>query len=119
MKNIDFLLNKLRYVTNTKTDKELCKLLDISYSTLDTWKNNDKIPQKRLYEISQKVNISFNDLISERNNFLENDIEIATKLKDDIKINDILLEQVKNKASKFGLDINSYIEHLIIQDLKK
>ena len=23
MKNIDFLLNKLRYVTNTKTDKEL------------------------------------------------------------------------------------------------
>lgn len=62
MKNIDFLLNKLRYVTDTKTDKELCKTLNISYSTMDTWKNNDKIPEKRLLEFSQKLNIPFEDL---------------------------------------------------------
>lgn len=96
MKNIDFLLNKLRYVTDTKTDKELCKALNISYSTMDTWKNNDKIPEKRLYDISQKVNISFdelsrimnkelnsiNDLIKERDNFLENDIDLFKNLDD-------------------------------------
>ena len=62
MKNIDFLLNKLRYVTDTKTDKELCKTLNINYSTLDTWKNNDNIPKKRLLEFSQKLNIPFGDL---------------------------------------------------------
>lgn len=62
MKNIDFVLNKLRYLTNSKTDKELCKLLNINYSTLDTWKNNDNIPKKRLLEFSQKLNIPFGDL---------------------------------------------------------
>ena len=62
MKNIDFILNKLRHLTNSKTDKELCEVLDINYSTLDTWKNNDNIPRKRLLEFSQKLNISFEDL---------------------------------------------------------
>ncbi|OCL85987.1 hypothetical protein AAX26_01636 [Aliarcobacter thereius] len=36
-----------------------------------------------------------------------------------IKINKVLLEKAEIEASKFGLDINSYIEYLIIQDLKK
>ncbi|MFY9073145.1 helix-turn-helix domain-containing protein [Aliarcobacter butzleri] len=62
MKNIDFILNKLRHLTNSKTDKELCEVLDINYSTLDTWKNNDNIPRKRLLEFSQKLNTSFEDL---------------------------------------------------------
>lgn len=62
MKNIDFILNKLRYLTNSKTDKELCEVLNINYSTLDTWKNNDNIPKKRLLEFSQKLNIPFGDL---------------------------------------------------------
>ena len=68
MKNIDFLLNKLRFITNTKTDKELCEILDINYSTLDTWKSNDKIPKKRLLEISQKLSIDLSDLIDISNN---------------------------------------------------
>ena len=46
MKEIDFILNKLRFITNSRTDKELCEILDINYSTLDTWKNNNKIPEK-------------------------------------------------------------------------
>ena len=114
MKNIDFILNKLRYVTNTKTDKELCEVLNINYSTLDTWKNNDNIPKKRLLEFSQKLNIPLNDLFD-----ISKIVSKPVFTKNEIKINDILLEQAKNEASKFGLDINSYIEHLIIQDLKK
>lgn len=37
---------------------------------------------------------------------------------DNIVINDILLEQAKEKASQYGLNINSYLEFLIVQDLK-
>ena len=118
MKNIDFLLNKLRYVTNTKTDKELCKLLDISYSTLDTWKNNDKIPQKRLYEISQKVSISLdelirimnkelnsiNDLIEERDIFLEKDINLFKDIGEEL--NFIEKKQVlESHCKKFNIQI--------------
>ena len=63
MKEIDFILNKLRFITNSRTDKELCEILDINYSTLDTWKNNNKIPEKRLFKIYQKLSINANDLI--------------------------------------------------------
>ncbi len=118
MKNIDFLLNKLRYVTNTKTDKELCKLLDISYSTLDTWKNNDKIPQKRLYEISQKVSIpldelirimnnelnSINDFIEERDIFLEKDINLFKDFEEELNIIEKKQVLVKH-CKKFDIQI--------------
>ncbi len=72
------------------------------------------LPEKRLYDISQKVNISLNDLLNISQIFPK---PVFTK--NEIKINDTLLEQVINEALKFGLDINSYLEHLIIQDLKK
>ena len=74
MKEIDFILNKLRFITNSRTDKELCEILDINYSTLDTWKNNNKIPEKRLFKISQKLSINVNDLIkdSQSQNINEN-----------------------------------------------
>lgn len=36
-----------------------------------------------------------------------------------IGVLDTLLEKAKNEAFKYGLDVNSYLEHLIIQDLKK
>lgn len=41
------------------------------------------------------------------------------KQEEKIEINHVLLEKAKNKASTFGLNINSYLEHLIIQDLEK
>ncbi|UYF42555.1 helix-turn-helix domain-containing protein [Aliarcobacter cryaerophilus] len=113
MKNIDFLLNKLRYVTDTKTDKELCKTLNINYSTLDTWKNNDNIPKKRLLEFSQKLNIPLNDLLD-----ISKIVSKPVFTKNEIKINNTLLEQAKEKASQYGLSINAYLEFLIVQDLK-
>lgn len=139
MRNIDFLLNKLRYVTDTKTDKELCKTLNISYSTMDTWKNNDKIPEKRLYDISQKVNISFdelsrimnkefnsiNDLIKERNNFLENDIDLFKNFGEELNYSE-KIQVLKKHCIDYDIQITEiknlrilYLLEYLVSDAKK
>lgn len=75
LKKIDFLLIKLKQFTESKNDKELCLKLNINYSTLDTWKNNDKIPEKRLIEFANKLNIPFEELISEERAIISKKIE--------------------------------------------
>jgi len=69
MKKITPILNRLRKFLNVRTDKELTKILNISYSTLDTWKNRDKIPEKRLTEIAHKYNLSLDWLLTGKDNW--------------------------------------------------
>ncbi|RXK05369.1 helix-turn-helix domain-containing protein [Halarcobacter bivalviorum] len=64
MKKVELLLIKLKKITNSKTDKELCEKLEINYSTLDTWKNKDRIPEKRLIEFAHKLSINLDELIN-------------------------------------------------------
>jgi len=64
MKKITPILNRLKQVLNVKTDKELTEKLGISYSTLDTWKNRDKIPEKRLLEFSLKYQVPMDWLLT-------------------------------------------------------
>ena len=64
MKKITPILNRLKQITNSKTDKELTQKLGISYSTLDTWKNRDKIPEKRLLEFSLKYQVPMEWLLT-------------------------------------------------------
>ena len=45
------------------------------------------------------------------------DIEIPMENK--VEINNVLIEKAKDEAYKYGLELNAYIEHLIIQELKK
>ncbi len=66
MKDIDFLLIKLKKLTNSKNDKELCLKLNINYSTLDTWKNKDKIPDKRLIEFAAKLNVNIEEVLDNK-----------------------------------------------------
>lgn len=58
-REIDPVLIKLKEATNTFNDADMCKFLGISYGTLDTWKNKDHIPEKRLFEISKKLNVDY------------------------------------------------------------
>ena len=62
MNDFESILNSLRVITNSKTDKEMCKILKIPYGTLDTWKNRKEIPAKRLIEFADKLNISVDEL---------------------------------------------------------
>ncbi|ALV64635.1 S24 family peptidase [Campylobacter fetus] len=62
MRQIDGILNNLRTLTNAKTDKEMCKILEIPYGTFDIWKTRDSIPAKRLFEFSKKLNVSIEQL---------------------------------------------------------
>lgn len=71
LKKIDKLLSKIRNITNTKNDRELCKFLNINYSTLDTWKNKDRIPEKRLFEISEKISFDYEELIKDLNTTMD------------------------------------------------
>ena len=64
MSDFDRILDGIRNLANAGTDKELCRILDIAYGTLDTWKNRKSIPRKRLLEISQKLGVSMDILVS-------------------------------------------------------
>lgn len=89
---------------------ELAAKLDISQPAISKWKkNNSVIAIKKKCKELNIYNEIFKDLT----------LQTTPIEKNEIKINDTLLEQAKNEASKFGLDISSYLEHLIIQDLKK
>lgn len=107
--DINFVIQKMMDYFNALTMKELAERIGISQQAISKWKNNNSITaiKKKCRELG-----IYNEIFGD---IKPSSIE-ATK--DEIKINSILLEQAKNEASKFGLDLNSYIEHLIIQDIK-
>ncbi|WOE69125.1 helix-turn-helix domain-containing protein [Hydrogenimonas thermophila] len=64
MRKIDPILTRIKSVLNAKNDREMCEKWGISYSTLDTWKNRDKIPEKRLLDFSLKYGVSLDWLLT-------------------------------------------------------
>ncbi len=64
MKKITPILQRIKNLLHAKTDKEMAEKWGISYSTLDTWKNRDKIPEKRLLDFSLKYGVSFDWLLT-------------------------------------------------------
>lgn len=64
MRSIDPILGLLKKLTNSQTDKEMCKILEIPYGTLDGWKAKDEIPAKRLMEFSKKLGVGMDTLIN-------------------------------------------------------
>ena len=64
MKESSEILAKIRFFAGVKTDKELSEKFDINYGTLDSWKNRNKIPAKRLLEFSKKLGVSMDILVS-------------------------------------------------------
>lgn len=96
---------------NVSTIRDLSEKINISESTVSKWNQRKSI--SALKKACRELKI-YNDIfvISKHN------IEKENENIDNIVINDILLEQAKEKASQYGLNINSYLEFLIVQDLK-
>lgn len=119
MKKIDRLLLKFKNITKTKNDKELCEVLDINYSTLDTWKNKNKIPEKRLFDIAQKLSIDF-DHLDDTNNFENSTIVVAQDLSNNSNahhtqnINSIKKEEVI--PSSVIIEISALYERIQYKD---
>ena len=107
--NIEVIFDKLFDYYGINSFVDLAEKLNISQPALSQWKTRNSISaiKKKCRELG-----IYNDIFSEINS---KNISISEA----IKINNTLLKKAKNEASKFGLDISSYLEHLIIQDLKK
>lgn len=64
MKRIESILERIRKHFGVFTDKELCEKWGIPYGTLDTWKNRDNIPTKRLDLLSKNEGISLEYILT-------------------------------------------------------
>ncbi|MFY9073147.1 helix-turn-helix domain-containing protein [Aliarcobacter butzleri] len=136
LRDANDLVDRLMEFYGVDTISELAQYIKVSQPTISRWIKSNSIEaiKKKSKELGL-FNYLFNyfeiDLFqdSEYAYYTNNDKAKVLKQQckkygvklgiNEIEINDTLLEQAKNEASKFGLDINSYIEHLIIQDLKK
>lgn len=91
------------------TQKDFALALNTKQNTLSTFEKGISEPSATiLFTLFSKFNISpywFFDM--------ENPLEKR------VEINDVLLDKAKNQALEYGLNVNSYLEHLIIEDLKK
>ena len=95
-----------------KTISDLAIKLDTAQSTISGWKARNAIGALTDTIASKDLKALEYIFANSSSKDIEPDINL-------IKINDTLLEKAKDEASRFGLNINSYLEHLIIQDLKK
>lgn len=65
MSEIELIIDRMRQVTNSKTDAQLAKYLELkSNSAISTWKARNRIPYPECHNISQRENIDFGWLIT-------------------------------------------------------
>ncbi|MEW5832167.1 MAG: S24 family peptidase [Campylobacterota bacterium] len=65
MKEIEQILVRIRKAANVKTDVELCEKIDfLKYPTLDTWKNRNSIPFKKLHMIADRLGADYQFLLT-------------------------------------------------------
>lgn len=57
-RKIDGVLDNIKKLLGAATDVEMCEKMGWKYSTLDTWKNRDSIPKKRIYEAAERIGVS-------------------------------------------------------------
>ena len=114
--DIELLIKRLLAFYNIKTLTDLATKLDTTQSTISGWKSRNAIGTLVDILIIKEPKI-LSDLfkISDDNETCISSI----KENENLSINDVLLEKAKTKAEKYGLNTNSYVEHLIIQDLEK
>jgi len=110
--NFEYYFERVLSFYNVSTLKDLSDITNIPISTMSSIKQRNSITalKKKCRELG-----IYSEIFEDNHNDKLKDV----KIEENIIINSVLLEQAKNEASKFGLDINSYLEHLIIQDLKK
>ena len=103
---IELLIRRLLAHYNIKTLTDLAIKLDTTQSTISGWKNRNAIGV-------------LVDILVIKEPELLSDLFKISETNERISINNILFKEVKVKTEKYGISIDSYIEHLIIQDLEK
>ena len=89
----------------------MVELFEFSAPTFYKWTKHEK---RKIFDL---LNYAFT--LDELEEFITtNKIDKFNSL-NNVKINDILLEKTQKIAESFGVDINSYIESLIMEDIKK
>lgn len=114
--DIELLIKRLLKFYNIKTLTDLAIKLDTTQSTISGWKSRNAIGTLvDILVIKEPELLSDLFKISDDNNTYISSI----KENENISINNTLLEKTRTKAEKYGLNTNSYVEYLIIQDLEK
>ena len=101
------LFQKLLDFYKVKTTTELAERLNVTRSTVSGWKNR------------QATGAILEFLFKNHFKALEYILSNKKDCNNGIKINNTLMLSATTQASKYGLNINNYLEHLIIQDLEK
>lgn len=57
------IIEKMKMITGAKSDKELSRMWGVQYSTIDNWKQNGNIPEKRLISFCTKFGTDISYLI--------------------------------------------------------
>lgn len=72
--NLDYkkVVEILKKITNVDTIKDLSEILNVNYTTFNTWAVRGEIPMKRIKEFSEKLGTHIETIISGTNNFEEN-----------------------------------------------
>ncbi|CUU74056.1 LexA family transcriptional regulator [Campylobacter hyointestinalis] len=111
MRQIDGILDTLRKITKSKTDKEMCNILEVPYGTFDIWKTRDSIPAKRLLEFAKRFNISVEELTNAKNEatqdvIIDNNIQSNLNAREQLnQIKDLWgLKSDKELAEKLGIN---------------
>lgn len=92
-------------------EKIMLELFEFSAPTFYKWTKHEK---RKIFDL---LNYAFT--LDELEEFITtNKIDKFNSL-NNVKINDILLEKTQKIAENFGVDVNSYTETLIIEDIKK
>lgn len=58
------ILEKMKIITGAKSDAELSRIWGVEYATIDNWKRNGNIPEKRLISFCTKFATDINYLVA-------------------------------------------------------
>ncbi len=99
MYNVKILIDKMKQISNVKTNTDLAKELNVSYNTLNTWLKRGKLPQEVIFNFANKHNASLDFLL------LDTNIEKQE--------NSLFSSNLTSKKQNITTDINSNIQEYI------
>lgn len=104
--NIDILLEKLKAYYNVRFLKDIASKIGVEGVLISVWKKRNSVAQliKHLTEKDLKA-LEF---------IFASNATIA-----DVQLSNTILYKVREEARKSGLEVNQYVEHLLIQSLRK
>jgi hypothetical protein len=112
--NADAIIDLLFIHFNVSTITELANKLEMSQPAVTNWQRRNSISaiKKKCRELG-----IYNEIFGNFNDFDKKSESLVADF-NNIKVNDILFAKATEIANSYGLNVNIYIESLIIQELK-